>query len=219
MKTRIDTLIFDLDGTLTNSRPRWLAAIKQAVLQAGFAMPPEQVLLAEFCKERFTVFADVFGADEAQSAAAMKHFVAAYDTHVELEQLYAGILPYLAQLQQAGIRMFICTARAYDLAQPTVDNLGLADYITDCFCSVHDIGLTDKAQVLKLGMQAYDLQSEQCIFIGDRATDIIAAGKNGMPGIGVDYDASFRAELLEAGAAAVAGSLDELKRIVADYIA
>ena len=62
-----------------------------------------------------------------------------------------------------------------------------------------------------------DPKETPVVMVGDRKHDVIGAKENALPCIGVLFGYGSREELLEAGAAALAGSVEELGELLADF--
>ena len=102
----------------------------------------------------------------------------------EYGRLFDGIQELLATLASDSIEMAICSMGSKEYVEAVIERCGIAKYFKSVYHRVE--GLT-KTQVMKTLLSDMDLESNQCLMIGDSITDLTAARENGVPFIGVSY--------------------------------
>lgn len=196
------TVIFDLDGTLTDPREGIARCFVYALERLGLVAPP----LHELTRHIGPPLREVFGVLLATTdVARIEHAVALYRERFGTVGLfenepYAGIHAALAQLRAAGHRLFVCTSKAQVYAERIVAHFELAPYVERVYGPGLDGSLSDKAQLLAHLIEREAVAPSSAIMIGDRLHDMLAARSNGMRGLGVLYGFGDHAELTAAGA-------------------
>jgi len=209
---RIDTLVFDLDGTLTDNYAGISACITHALVRLGAAVPDEARLRACVGPPLRASFREFLATDEpAHIEQAIAHYRERFDVHGWQENVpYAGIEQALQRLAADGYRMLVCTSKPQRYADRIVEHFGLRPF----FEAVHgpDLAgaLDDKRALLAHAIGERGIDPARALMIGDRAQDMRAAGANGVRGLGVLYGYGSREELLGAGAAALCATVDAL---------
>jgi phosphoglycolate phosphatase len=212
----IDTLVFDLDGTLTDNYAGISACIIHALSQLGAEIPDEPALRACVGPPLRNSFRRFLATGEpARIEQAITHYRERFDVTGWRENVpYPRIDTALAALRQEGFRMFVCTSKPQRYADRIIDHFDLRQY----FSAVHgpDLGgaLDDKRELLAHVIVRQRIDPARALMIGDRAQDMLAAAANSMPGMGVLYGYGSRNELLDAGATHFCETVDLLPESV-----
>lgn len=178
--------IFDLDGTLTDSKPGMVRCLRSALNAAGvfsegnldwFIGPPIEFSMAKLMPES--------GLEERE--AVVRAYRELYDISGWSENaLYPGIAAVLAELQAQGMRLFVCTSKREKFALRVLQAFG----IDGCFEAIYaDRGDRphSKSDLLRELIHARNLYSSRSVMIGDRRFDIEAAHENGLHAVAVTY--------------------------------
>ena len=214
---RFESVLFDLDGTLTDPRVAITASIAYAMREVGAEAPPADELLWCIGPPIRQNLAKLLATDDAalieRAALAYLH---RYEIHgVRETTKYPGIDTMLARIQASGARIYLATTKWSDIADTVLKAFGLRDYFTDVFGSRHDGSLADKRELLAHIIQVTGIEPARAVMIGDREHDIIGAKTNGIASIGVTYGYGSREELANAGADMICDSPAEiLQRIL-----
>lgn len=212
-------LLFDLDGTLTDSRRGIAECIRHALGELGHRAPPDGELTKYIGPPLAASFATLLGtSDPVVIDQAIAIYRDRYDKVGILENdVYAGIRDALVALAEAGHQMHVVTAKPRPYAVRIVEHFGLADL----FASVHGPELSDrhytKAALIKKARAG--ARGPDALMIGDRADDVYAAREAGVGAIGVTWGYGTRAELEDAGADALIESPAALVRHVVRSVA
>lgn len=196
------TLLFDLDGTLTDNFEGIANCIRYALTRMDVPHPDTATLRACVGPPlRETLPRLIGNADMATTERA----IALYrERFAELgwreNAVYAGVPAMLAAATQAGPRAFLCTSKPQRFAEKIAAHFGLAPFLAGVYGATLDGALDDKADLLAHLLARESLDGARCLMIGDRRHDIHAARRNGAPSIGVLWGYGSRDELAGAGA-------------------
>jgi phosphoglycolate phosphatase len=187
------TALFDLDGTLVDTAGDLTAALNVA-LKAGNAEPVsvDQVRTMigqgarKLIERGFALAKRDFSADEFEDLVRLflDYYRANIDTH---SVLYPHALTMLDQLEDAGVRLAICTNKPEDMAIALMDSLGHGDrFAMIAGGDTHAVNKPDPGH-LTLTLEAIGGDPERVVMIGDSFADVEAARRAGYPCIGVSF--------------------------------
>jgi phosphoglycolate phosphatase len=178
-----DYILFDLDGTLSDSAVGLVRSINHSLMIHGYAEQSTTDLLKYFGPPiDYTFLSITASSDKTHINSLVAVFRERYSTIGYSENtLYDGIEPALQILYQSGANLGVCTTKRVDLAEKVLNLFGLRRYFK--FVSGGDVGI-QKWQQLD-GLLQKKIITSNSIMIGDREGDIIAAHKNGLPSAGV----------------------------------
>ena len=195
-------LLFDLDGTLTDSRDGIVRCFQHALHHMQGSVPAASTLARYIGAP--TPLADCFAellqtTDEELIDRAVTAYRARFETVGMFENaLYPGVEDALDALTRAGFRLHVVTAKPVVFASKIVEYFRIAPY----FLSVHGPDLTarqcEKASLIQQALSANQILPTEAIAIGDRGTDIAAARANDIRSIGVTWGYGDRHELADA---------------------
>jgi phosphoglycolate phosphatase len=206
------TLLFDLDGTLTDNFEGIANCIRYALARMDIPDPGAPALRACVGPPLRETLPRFIGSSDK---ALVERAIALYrERFAELgwreNTVYAGIPDMLAAAQRASPRVLLCTSKPQHFAEKIVGHFGLAGFLSGVYGSALDGRLDDKADLMAHLLATERLDSAHCVMIGDRRHDIRAAQRNGVRAIGVLWGYGSRAELDEAGADGVISAPSEL---------
>jgi phosphoglycolate phosphatase len=195
----MDTIFFDLDGTLTNPKTGITRSIQHALTKLGREVPHEDELTWCIGPPLHLSLAKLVGSDLAERALLLyrERFseIGIYENEV-----YAGIEATLASLADGTRRLFVATSKAHVYAERIIDHFRLGSYFEHVFGSELDGTRTDKSELLKFALETTRIDPAGALMVGDRSYDIVGARNNGMRALGVLYGFGSRDELTQAGA-------------------
>lgn len=196
----IDTVFFDLDGTLTDPKIGITGSIQYALDKLGIPVPSQDELTWCIGPPLRASFVALLGG-EKDADRGVELYRERFGTIGLFENtLYDGITATLATLHTSGRRLFVATSKPHVFADRIVEHFGLRKYFTHVFGSELDGTRVDKSDLLRYALDETSTDPARAIMIGDRKHDIIGAANNGIPGIGVLYGYGGREELTSAGA-------------------
>lgn len=208
---RFGSILFDLDGTLTDPALGITNAIIYARKKWGldpgrnedyykFIGPPMPQSFTEYWG---------FSPEDAKS------FLVLYREYYTVTGLfenkpYPGMEDLLRRLKAAGQKLYVATSKPTDMSLRILERFGLAPYFQAIVGS--DPRKTDstKTDIIRQVQTAYALDLRRTVMVGDRRYDVIGARQCDIPCIGVLYGYGSRQELEQAGAAAIAETVEDL---------
>ena len=199
-----DTILFDLDGTLTDSGLGITKAVQYALGQMGYEVPPRESLFSFIGPPLHKSFQKHYGMDEETAVEAVRQFRVYYNQMGGIleNEVYPGIRELLADLKKAGKRLLIATSKPQAAAELVMHHFGLDEWVPEIVGGTDDTRNT-KGKVIAYTIREYGIDPKTAIMVGDREHDIHGAAENGIPAIGITWGYGDRAELEGAGAAAV----------------
>ena len=210
---RRNIILFDLDGTLTDSGPGIMKAGQYALHAFGIERDWRELsfFVGPPLSETFARFVSAENVD-----AAVAKFREYYQQDGWLDNApYPGIPALLADLHARGCQLVLATSKPEEYARRIMENFDLAQYFTAICGATLDETRTDKAEVIAYALDTIGLTDKTgVVMVGDREHDVIGAKKNALPCIGVLYGYGTREELRSAGAAAIADTVEDLHKLL-----
>jgi phosphoglycolate phosphatase len=195
------TILFDLDGTLSDPKPGITESIQYALAEMGRPVPDADELvwcIGPSLRESFKTLLETDDATLAEQALSHYRRRFSGDGWMFKNTLYAGIPGLLEKLQADGWRLFVVTAKPQVYAEPIIDHFGLRGYFEVVYGPDLDGHLANKRDLLSHVVVVENLDPSQAIMVGDRRHDIEAAHHCGVYAIGVTYGYGSRDELIAA---------------------
>ncbi len=209
------TIFFDLDGTLTDSAPGITRSVAYALKKWNIEVKDPSTLNRFVGPPLTESFAKYYGFTPEQCKDGIRYYREYYVEKGMFENsVYPGIEPLLCELKSAGRKLVVATSKPEEFAVQILERFGLAKYLERIAGASMDESRSEKAEVLRYAIAegGYDLSG--AVMVGDRENDVRGARENGLPCIGVLYGYGSREELSKAGAAKIAETVEDLKKIL-----
>ncbi len=202
-------ILFDLDGTLTDSGEGIMNCATLALNHFNLPIPDRQelrVIVGPPLRDSLIKF----GVREDQIKEALEIFRRRYTTIGKYENIpYDGIREILEKLKAQGHRLYVATSKPEEMAVDILDKFELSQYF-EMICGA----TLDESRDAKDAVIAYllDLNRDvkQAVMVGDTKYDVLGAKAHGIPTIGVSWGYGDIAEMEQAGVSAIVHSPDEL---------
>ena len=210
----IHTVLFDLDGTLTDSREGIVKSVRYALEKLSLPIPPEETLLRFIGPPLEDSFQRYCRLTEAGAAEAVRLYRERYNPIGVYENLPApGLAEYCRQWRAEGCRLALASSKPEHLCEKVCARFGFAESLEVIAGSQPGAGMT-KADVIRLAMERLGLteaEKRRTVMIGDRRFDAEGAAECGLPCVGVEFFGYAEpGELAAAGAIAVVRTAEEL---------
>ena len=211
------TILFDLDGTLTDSGEGIINCAIYALERFGLPIPPKESLrymvgppLGESLVKQ--------GVPPERAEEAVAVFRERYVPIGKFENTpYPGIGELLEQLKEAGHTLYVATSKPEQMSIDILEHFDLAKYFDGICGASMDTSRSSKGAVIEYLIQKNG-KTDNMVMVGDTKYDVLGAGAHGIPCIGVSWGYGCVAEMREAGAIAIAESMDELKHLLTEGI-
>ena len=209
-------VLFDLDGTLTDSREGIVNSIEYMLghyqitvknrdeLQPWLG-PPLKESLMKYC-----------GFAEGKALEGVNVYREYFDRQGIFEnQVYPGIEDMLKELKGQGYHLLVATSKPETAAVRVLEHFGLAGYFDYIGGATLDDSRVKKGDVIRYVLAACkEAKREQAVMVGDREHDVQGAKENGLEVIGVLYGYGSREELAEAGSDYLVESPKDLGKLL-----
>ena len=207
------SILFDLDGTLTDSGEGIMKSAVYALSHYGIDAPSEAELRT-FVGPPLTESFARFGVPQAQLTKAVEIYRSRYIPIGRFENTpYPGIRELLEKLKADGHRLYVATSKPEWMSIEILEHFDLAKYF-DMICGAStDFSRNSKEAVIAHLLEECGAQ-ENPIMVGDTAYAVIGAKEHGIPTIGVDWGYGRNEDMEKAGAAAIAYTVDELYNLL-----
>lgn len=210
-----DKILFDLDGTITNSEEGIIKSIRYALEGFGIHEADPAVLRRFIGPPLHDSFAEYYGMSEADAWAALLRYREYYEPVGIFEcRVYNGVEEALRELKEAGYYIGLASSKPEEMCRRILEHFGLIAYFDEVVGATQDKRISTKVQVLKEWLRRSGAEPGQAVLVGDTRFDALGAAEAGIACIGVTYGFGTREELAAGGAAAVFDSMKE----VTDYI-
>ena len=207
------TILFDLDGTLTDSGEGIINCAILALEHFGCPIPDREEMrtfVGPPLHESFIrhgVPADK--TDEAIRVYRSRYIpIGAYENTP-----YPGVEDLLKTLKEQGHTLYVATSKPEAMSIKILEHFGLAHYF-DRICGAS----MDTSRSTKEDVIAYLLElsgrDENILMVGDTKFDVIGAAVHSIPTIGVSWGYGKVADMEAAGAKAIAHSMEELLQLL-----
>ncbi len=193
-----DLLIFDLDGTLIDSRLDLANAVNATRRHMGMAALDNERVYSYVGNGAPLLIRRALGdqAVEAEVQEALEYFLEYYREHdLDFTTLYPGVRKSLDRLAAAGKRMAVLTNKPVRMSQAIVEGLGVAHH----FFRVYGGNSFEFKKPNPIGIEALmeqaEVSRERTLMVGDSSVDMETARNAGVACCGVAY--GFQPETLD----------------------
>ena len=207
------TILFDLDGTLTDSGEGIINCATLALRHFGLPIPSYtdmRTFVGPPLRDSFIRF----GVPADQADEAIRVYRSRYIPTGMFENTpYPGIRELLEALRAEGYTLYVATSKPEEMSVTILEKFDLAKYFHRiCGASI------DSSRSTKDAVIAYLLESsgakEDMVMVGDTKYDILGAKAHGIPAIGVGWGYGKVEEMEEAGAVGIADSMEQLLGLI-----
>lgn len=201
----MNTILFDLDGTLTDPALGITNAVSYALKHYGIE-EEYQNLLRFIGPPLVDSFMDYYGFDQEKAQEAVGYYREYFSEKGLFENVvYEGMDQFLAALKNEGYILAVATSKPETFAEKILEHFHLSHYFTKICGATMDSSRSKKGDVIAYALDQLKITDPNtAVMIGDRQHDIVGAHQNKLKAVGVLYGY---------------GDLEEMKEYQADYIA
>lgn len=194
-------ILFDLDGTLTQSGEGITKSVQYALEKLGkpesdlkklevFVGPP---LLQQFMKYA--------GLDEETAVKAVEYYRERYtDVGIFENRPYPGVEEMLEGLKRKGYILAVASSKPERFVRRILDHFHLTGYFQEIVGSEMNGGRTSKAEVIEEALSRLHMSGcrKDVIMVGDKEHDVLGAREAGISCVAVSYGYGTEEELKNA---------------------
>ena len=218
------TVLFDLDGTLTDSKEGIFKSLEFCMNFYDYTIPPVDILqlfLGPPIVESLQVYC---GLSEDEARVTYKKFQERYGTIGKFEnKVYDGIIPLLDKLKREGYTLGVATAKPEVFAREILDHFFLTPYFDVIVGADSNTGLIHKEQILEkvlascksiTSVNSHESHMGKIYMVGDRKYDVEAANLHGCVSVGVTYGYGSEEEIGSANAEYICDTPEDIGDIL-----
>lgn len=212
----INTIFFDLDGTLSNSFEGISGGILYALERLNVPAPPRDSLKSFLGPPLLDEFKRRFDMDDDTSREAVRLYREYYPQKGIYEQYpIEGAEELLKTLRRQGIKVCLATSKPQQYAEKVLKIFGFENYFDGVVGATFDGSISAKADVIALALRKTGALPENSLMVGDRFYDVEGAHACGVRCVGVLCGFGSRAEFEDCGADFIAEKLLDVAKIAA----
>ena len=202
-------ILFDLDGTLTDSGEGIMNCAKLALEHYGLPIPSEAELRTFVGPPLHDSFIR-FGVPAEEADNAIKIYRSRYIPIGKFENHpYEGIQDTLEKLKALGNTLYVATSKPETMSVEILEHFDMAKYFDIIAGASFDRSRSSKEDVIAYLLDQCGDYDEK-IMVGDTAFDVIGAKAHGIPTVGVAWGYGKVEDMKNAGAVSIAYTMDEL---------
>jgi phosphoglycolate phosphatase len=195
----LKNVLFDLDGTLVDSRGTITASLVHALERMAVAVADGPAMAGLIGLPLFDIFTESYGLSRATALQAIDHYRRHYDRLSPAgSRVYDDVRQDLERLRADGLRLFVATVKPTPIASKVLADLGLEVYFEGVAGASMGPERREKTAIIAHALARFELDPAHSLMVGDRDQDIAGARANGLRSIGVTYGFGSRAEIAAA---------------------
>ena len=196
---RLSGMIFDLDGTLTDTVPIAFAAFRTAVAQFTDRSFTEAELIGFFGPSEDGIFKQIL--PEHWQECFERYLEEYAARHAGRQVLFPGIETALDLLAASDMRLAIVTGKSRRAMAITLEHANIARFFDAIEAGSAEEGI--KPHSIRKVLARWGLQENCVAYVGDAVCDMQVASAVGVPGIGAAWGGTQGGDALKAAGAAL----------------
>ena len=210
-------ILFDLDGTILDTRDLILISMQNAYLQVIGAetLPSDDELLSMVG----IPLRDQMERLSPEHSEELFEAYLAYNAKVQDSMLkgFCGTAVTLTALKEFGYRLAVVTSKRHAPALHGLEQTGLAEYFELVLGADNTIEHKPKPGPLLDAARLMGLEVSECAYVGDSPYDMLSARAAGMYAVGALWGMFTQETLLDAGAEVLISHISELPEVLIKY--
>lgn len=216
MSKNYSTLLFDLDGTLTDPFEGISKSVLHALSKYNIVEKDEAVLRKMIGPPLVYSLKKFYNFSEEQCAEAVMYYREYFVKQGIFEnKIYEGIPELLKELVESGKTLRLATSKPEKFAKQILEHFSIDHYFIAISGSTFDGTIVEKPQVVAKALESISQdQKATTLMIGDREYDMQGAIANGIDSVGVLYGFGNHEEFKAAKATYIVKDLNELRNLL-----
>ena len=209
-------ILFDLDGTLTDSAEGIIHSVVYALEYYGIYEKDIQKLRRFIGPPLQESFIEYYGFDAQKAGEAVWKYREYFADRGMFENSgYPGIQELLEELKARSCHLFVATSKPTVYTNQILEHFGLMGYFDDVQGSNLDGSRTKKEEVIRCVLDGNGISDMgSAVMVGDRKHDVLGGRACGLDTVGVLYGFGSRGELETAGAGQIVPDVEGLGRLL-----
>lgn len=212
--TKYKTLLFDLDGTITDSSEGIINSIVYALEKMDVTITDRAVLKKFVGPPLMDSYKKYFGFTKEEAELGLKLFREYFaEKGIFENRLFDGMAELLADLVKEGYELVLATSKPDVYAEKILEHFNIKQYFTHMSACPMDEANTTKIDIIKGALEmTSNKNKDKILMIGDTALDVNGAKICGIDALGVLYGTDTAEELKNA--VYIAKDIDEIRSIL-----
>ena len=210
-----NTLLFDLDGTLTDPGEGITNSVAYALNKWNIQVKDKSELYPFIGPPLIDSFMGVYGFSKEKAKKSVGYYREYFSKKGMFENaVIDGVEDMLKTLKQANKTLLICTSKPQEFTEKILKHFGLDKYFNFVVGASMDEKISKKEDVIAYAIRKHNLDVLDSVMIGDRNFDVDGGHVNKMISVGVTYGYGDYQELKNANAEYIVDSVEQLKQIL-----
>lgn len=208
-------IMFDLDGTVTDSGRAIMSSVEYALEQMGIEDRSEKKLRAFIGPSLYDSFTREFRMTEEDCQKAISLYRSIYENERMYDvEIYDGIPKLLDNLKKQGRTLLLITSKPFAFSVKIIEKIGLSQYFDHVTAPGFSDHSSDKKILIERAINEFGLKRSECIMIGDTEYDIRGAADAGIHSIAVTYGYGKPERLVESRPTYMVESVKDIGKIL-----
>ena len=209
-------ILFDFDGTISDSAPYVMSCFEAALRAMGKTPPGRDELICYVGPPLADTFTQVFGFEGTALQEIIRLFRAAYaEVKPNKRDVFTGVPEMLDALKKAGKCLGIATSKREFFARESCKKYEIDHYFDTIAGSSDDDSRNQKDEIILYALEQMGVTNKSdVLMVGDRLYDVEGASNCGIDALGVLYGYGSREELQNAGAKYIAETAADVMKII-----
>ncbi len=211
-----ETILFDLDGTLTDPGEGITNSVAYALRKYGIEVTERKELYKFIGPPLKDSFMKYYGFSEDEAIKAIEYYREYFrDTGIFENKVYEGVEDMLCTLKEADRKIVLATSKPEEFALRILEHFNLKKYFDVVAGASMDSSRSKKGDVIAYALSMCAIPDKKtAVMVGDREHDIIGARENGLDSIGVLYGYGSEEELKECGADYIVSQPKDILKLI-----
>ena len=211
-----DHILFDLDGTLTDSYEGIAKSVQYSLEYYGIKEDNEDNLKRFVGPPLWKSFRDFYGFPEEKAKQAVEKYRERYNViGVYENKVIEGVPETLKALSDSGKKLYVATSKPLQLAEIVLSHFELDKYFEYICGASLDFSFVEKCSIISHILDKYNITDKTSVLmVGDRKFDVIGAKQTGIASVGVLCGYGSEQELSDAGADYIVNNFSDILKII-----
>jgi phosphoglycolate phosphatase len=213
---KYETILFDLDGTLADSKEGVTKSIQYALAKFGINIENMNSLLPLIGSVLVDEFQRRFNLKAGEARQAVGYYRDYYaKAGIQQCRIYEGIPKLLTELRELNCRITVATLKPRIYTEKILDCFKITNYFTLVECPELGEESITKPQIIERTLQRLpDCDRSKMVMIGDRGADMLAAHQHNIDCVAAMYGYGSLSELVNCNPSFYVDTVDELRQLL-----